>query len=162
MFRDEFGKLDKLIRSMSASRWTRLAMIRSAAQHPWLEAELERLYATLSDDGVRALSDEEATEWLAALVALESQLLRVERAIPFERKLRPMMRPFRQRFQTIIRLRNALNCGIALLRHRLGLVNSVSLRGVRLSADEVKQAMQQIQSHIPAWQGEEMRIYDSL
>jgi hypothetical protein len=162
MFRDEFGKLDKLIRSMSGSRWKRLAMIRSAAQHPWLEAEIERLYAAVSDDGLRLLSDEEAGEWLATMVALDAQLLRVEKEIPFERKLRPMMRPFRERFQSIIRLRNALNCGIVGLRARLGRVKENSLSGVRLDSRDIRNARELTAVRVPAWIGEEMRIYDGM
>jgi hypothetical protein len=89
-------------------------------------------------------------------------LLRVEKEIPFERKLRPMMRPFRERFQSIIRLRNALNCGIVGLRARLGRVKENSLSGVRLDSRDIRNARELTAVRVPAWIGEEMRIYDGM
>lgn len=162
MFPEDFARIDTLVRTLSSARWTRFAMMRSSTRAPWLDDEIERLYDATATGSLTAFSDEDVAQWLANLLALEAMVIRVETAIPFERKLRPIMRPFRQRFQSIIRLRNAMRCGIAAIQLRLGRTENSSMKGIRLSVSEMMDVRDRITSRAPGWTREEMRVYDCL
>lgn len=162
MFRDEFASLDRLVRGMGSSRWRKLAILRSTARVPGLDAEIDRLYAATTPDRIAALSEAEAEDWLRSLLALESLLVRIEQAIPFERKLRPIMRPFRHRFQGIIRLHNAVTCGIAVLRQRLHKPDEAISEPLKLAPAEILYAEDLIASRVPGWHSPLMEVYDHL
>jgi len=162
MVRDEFTALDRIVRSLSASHWRKLAIMRSTARAPWLNKEIGRLYEATTPLHIETLPDAEAAQWLDALLVLEAQLRKVEQAIPFENKLRPMMRPFRQRFQDLIRLRNATHCGIAALRQRLHRTRATSHEPWMLNTTDKLRAQDLIASRAPGWLAPEMEIYDHL
>lgn len=162
MFQDEFRPLERTVRTLASSRWRKLAMMRSVANQPQLDAEIDRLYRAVEGDRLHALSEQDAAGWLSALMALESQLARVEQAIPFERKLKPFMRPFRRRFQAIIRLRNAANCGVARLRQRMGQRHADIGERVRLGSAEQVHLEELLEERAAGWNAAGMDVYDHL
>ncbi|MCW5964080.1 MAG: hypothetical protein KIT83_08580 [Bryobacterales bacterium] len=89
-------------------------------------------------------------------------MVRIEQAIPFERKLRPIMRPFRHRFQGIIRLHNAVSCGIAVLRQCLKEPVAAIEEPVKLTPSEILYAEDLIASRVPGWHSPLMEVYDHL
>lgn len=150
------------MRTLASSRWRKLAMMRSVANQPQLDGEIDRLYGALERARLQELTEEDAAAWLNSLVTLESQLARVEQAIPFERKLRPFMRPFRRRFQNIIRLRNAANCGVTRLRQRMGQRHPDIGEPLKMSAADLMHAEDLIAERVPGWSAAGMDVYDHL
>ncbi len=162
MFRDEFTTLERLVRSMASSRWRKLAIMRSVAREPGLDKQIDRLYAAVEPERVCKFSTEEARDWLQALRSLESYVVKVEQAIPFDRKLRPIMRPFRSRFQSIIRLRNATHCGMATLRAHLKERSGSAPESNADDSAEALHANDLVALRVNGWFSPEMEIYDHL
>lgn len=167
MAKVDFSRAESLIRRLAAARWSQLAIMRSRAEAPWLEPEVDRLYVATIPANLAALSEEESKEWLLNLEELHGLLTTVERAIPFDKKLNPIRKPFRQRFQSIIRLRNAVACGIAGLKERLG--RDVRATGVgsaipeySFSPDALGTLRVTMLTAIPGWQSAEWSIYEQL
>ncbi len=160
MFQTEFKQLERTVRTLANSHWRKLAIMRSVANNPKLDEEIDRLYRAVSPSRLEGLSKDEAEGWLNALVTLEGQLAKVEQAIPFERKLRPLMRPFRRRFQNIIRLRNATACGISVLRRRAGQRSAALREPVRLASTDLLHAEDLIADRVPGWSADGMDLYD--
>lgn len=160
MFRKQFGNIDRLVRSMAASRWTRLAIMRSTVSAPWLDSEVEHLFRLCTPESIRSLDEEEAEDWLENFRQLDTQIEKVVQAVPFERKLGAMMRPFRHRFQAIIRLRAAVRACLALLRQRLEPAGPLPLNRGNLPIPELLDARDLIARDVPGWSHPGMELYD--
>lgn len=135
-------------------------MIRSTVSARWLEADVQRLYEFATPQAVEALSEEAARDWLDALQQFDTQLEKIVQAIPFERKLGAMMRPFRERFQAIIRLRGAVRTCRALLQQRLEPCPPRTLQRGKLSYADLSDARDRISREVPGWASKEMDLYD--
>lgn len=159
---DDLGKLDRFIRRLSAARWKTLAILRAQSQAAWLRSTIDELYRSTAIEETTALSRDEASELLETLRRMNGELLAISAAVPFQRKLPAILRPFTITFQQIIQLRNASLCGIVSLKLRLAGDNPVNLAGLHLSASDILDARERMLALAPSWNSKDLDIYDHL
>jgi mRNA-degrading endonuclease toxin of MazEF toxin-antitoxin module len=158
---EDLAKLEALSRKLASSAWPKLTLLRVRARQEWLDAAIDRLFAGTLLDVVAGLSRQRAEESLTTLREMQGNLVAVARAIPFDRKLPPLLRPLRHTFQQIIRLRNATDCGIAALRLRLDGAQTTDLGLLHLPAADILDARERMLAFAPGWADQEMNLYDA-
>jgi mRNA-degrading endonuclease toxin of MazEF toxin-antitoxin module len=158
---EDLAKLEALSRKLASSAWPKLALLRLRSRREWFDAAIDRLYAGTQLEVVAGLSRERAEDGLIVLREMQGNLRAVARAIPFERRLPPLLRPLRHTFQQIIRLRNATECGIAALRLRLEGPQTTDLGLLHLPAADILDARERMLAFAPGWADQEMNLYDA-
>lgn len=159
---EDLAKLQALSRKLASSAWPKLALLRVRARREWLDAAIDRLFAATQLEAVASLSRERAEECLASLREMQGDLQTVARAIPFERRLPPLLRPLRHTFQQIIRLGNATDCGIAALRLRMEGPQTADLSSLHVPAADILDARERMLAFAPSWADQEMNLYDHV
>ncbi|MDZ7639013.1 MAG: hypothetical protein U5J83_12330 [Bryobacterales bacterium] len=152
--------MQSLVRKLAASNWTTFAILRVRARRQWLDGAIDRLYADTQLHLTASHSREQSETLRAALGEMEGHLASIAKAIPFDRKLGPVMRPFTHTFQQIIRLHNATRCGMASLSLRLAGPQPIDLETLHHAATDILDARERMSESAPGWADPEMDIYD--